>query len=48
MNKLTLDKQKEMLEQAKKDNKKGKQPTIQERWLEEGKLFAEYLKDDKD
>lgn len=48
MDKLTLDKQKEMLEQAKKDNKKRKQPTIQQRWLEEGKLFAEYLKDDKD
>lgn len=42
------EKQKELLEQAKKDNKKGKQPTIQERWLEEGKLYAKYLKDNKD
>lgn len=48
MDKLTPEKQKELLEQAKKDNKKGKQPTIQERWLEEGKLYAKYLKDDKD
>ncbi|WP_182713022.1 hypothetical protein [Staphylococcus haemolyticus] len=52
MDKLTPEKQKELLEQAKKDNKKdnkkGKQPTIQERWLEEGKLYAKYLKDNKD
>lgn len=43
MTKLTLDKQKEMLEQAKKDNKRGKKPTIQQRWYEEGKMIDRYV-----
>lgn len=40
MTTLTLDKQKEMLEQAKKDNKRGKKPTIQQRWYEEEKILS--------
>lgn len=43
MSKLTLNKQKELLAQAKKDNEKGIKTSIQKRWYDESKLIEKYV-----
>lgn len=43
MSKLTLDKQRVLLDKAKKDNEMGIKPSIQKRWYDESKLIEKYV-----